>query len=180
MIIVISGPGGVGKGTVVARLLERDPHLWLSRSWTTRAPRPGEEDTAYTFVSTDQFKDHVAADGFLEWAEFLGNLYGSPYPEAEAGSDVVLEIDVQGAGHVVERIPEAVLIFLEAPSRAEQERRLRARGDADDLVVQRLAKSDEEAAIARRLGAHLVVNGQLDDAVADIEAIIAEARGARS
>ncbi len=178
MIIVISGPGGVGKGTVVSRLLERDPKLWLSRSWTTRARRVGEPADAYTFVDAETFAAHVAAGGFLEWAEFLGNSYGSPFPEAGADADVVLEIDVQGARQVLEQLPDVLLIFVEAPSRAVQEQRLRGRGDPDELVAQRLAKSDEETRAAHELGAHVVVNDQIDDAVAEIEQLIARARSA--
>ena len=106
MIIVISGPGGVGKGTVVARLIQSDPSLWLSTSWTTREPRPGESADAYTFVTRAEFEDHIRHDGFLEWAEFLDNLYGTPYPDADAAVDVVLEIDVQGMAQVQAREPD--------------------------------------------------------------------------
>jgi guanylate kinase len=178
MIIVVSGPGGVGKGTVVRQLIDRDDDLWLSRSWTTRAPRPGEAADAYVFVTRQQFEQHIADGGFLEHAEFLGDLYGTPVPEARDGVDLLLEIDVQGAAQVAERYPDALLILLVAPSDEVQRQRLEARGDTPEQVTRRLAKAAEEVAAARALGARVVVNDQLDDAVAELAGIITAARNA--
>lgn len=177
MIIVVSGPGGVGKGTLVAELVARDPRLWLSRSWTTRARRTGEAADAYTFVARDEFEARAAAGGFLEWAPFLDYLQGTPTPEPPEGRDVVLEIDVQGARQVRERHPDALLLFVDAPSREEQRRRLEGRGDPAARVEQRLAIAEQEAAAARDLGMHHVVNDDLATALAQVEEHIARHRG---
>jgi guanylate kinase len=181
MIIVISGPGGVGKGTVVKRLLRRDDRLWLSRSWTTRPPRPGESDDAYVFTDVETFERHRDRGGFLEWAEFMGHLYGTPLPdELPAGRDLVLEIDVQGAEQVRQRFPEALLVLLVAPSREAQAARLEGRGDRPDQVARRLEKADQEVAMGRKLGAVEVVNDELDRTVGELVTLIDEARGRSS
>lgn len=171
MIVVVSGPGGVGKGTVVAHLIEHDPTLWLSRSWTTRPPRPNEADDAYVFVTREEFLAHRDAGGFLESAEFLGELYGTPVPDPEQvpeGHHIVLEIDVQGARQISRSHPDALLVFIDAPSAAEQERRLRGRGDPPDRVAERLAAAGEEREEALALGMERLVN---DDVAATAEAL---------
>jgi guanylate kinase len=168
LVIVISGPGGVGKGTIVEDLLARDDRLWLSRSWTTRPRRQGESPDAYVFTDRTSFEAAVDRGGFLEWVEFLDYLQGTPVPDPPPGMDVVLEIDVYGAQQ----------IFVDAPSRQHQASRMRGRGDDETTIGARLAKADEEAALAEQLGCVIVVNDQLDDAVARIERLIAERRAA--
>lgn len=176
MLIVVSGPGGVGKGTLVQRLVAADDRLWLSRSWTTRRRRPGEAADAYHFVSRDAFERRVAQGGFLEWAAFLDDLYGTPTPHPPPGADAVLEIDVQGARQVLDRYPEALMVFVDAPSRQEQEARLVRRGDVPGRIARRLGLADAERAAAEVLGAQVVVNDDLDHAVAEVAAIVEAAR----
>ncbi len=176
LIIVVSGPGGVGKGTIVGALVERDPRLWLSRSWTTRQQRPGEADDAYVFTDRATFEQHLSNGGFLEHTEFLGNYYGTPIPSVMPGRDVVLEIEVDGARQVKALHPEALLIFVLPPTRAEQERRLRGRGDPPDKVLERLRKAEEEEPIGRMLADHVVVNDDLERTIDEMLRIIDDAR----
>lgn len=175
LIIVVSGPGGVGKGTIVDALVARDPALWLSRSWTTRSQRPGERADAYVFTSTEAFERHEAQGGFLEWTEFLGNYYGTPVPERLGdpdAPDIVLEIELDGAQQVKKRFPDAILIFVLPPSRDEQERRLRGRGDPNDKVLARLRKAEHEEPVGIAEADHVVVNDDLDRTIDEMLTII--------
>ena len=178
LIIVVSGPGGVGKGTIVDALLVEDPSLHLSRSWTTRERRPGERADAYHFVSRADFESHRERGGFLEWTEFLGNYYGTPVPPVDLVDDIVLEIEVDGAQQVKARHPECLLIFVLPPSRDEQRRRLEGRGDPEHKVHERLRKAEEEEPVGRALADHVVVNDSLDRTVAEMMSIIRRHRAA--
>ncbi|MBN2403972.1 MAG: guanylate kinase [Coriobacteriia bacterium] len=149
-LVIISGPSGAGKGTLVDRLVARVPELWVSISAATRAPRPGEVDGEnYFFLSPEEFSRRIEAGDFLEWAEVHGNRYGTLRSAVEAkmaeGRDVILEIDPQGAMQVKALMPEAVLVFIVAPSMTELERRIRGRGaETDEQVSVRLATAVRE------------------------------------
>jgi guanylate kinase len=176
LILIVSGPGGVGKGTIVDALLRRDSTLLLSRSWTTREQRPGEHDEAYVFTTREAFEQHRQKNGFLEWTEFLGNYYGSPVPDLSDGRDIVLEIEVDGAQQVQVRHPESVLIFILPPSRDEQRRRLIGRGDPDHKVIERLRKAEEEEPVGLALADYSFVNDDLDRTVTEMLNLIARLR----
>ena len=151
---MITGPSGVGKGTLVARLLQRHPLIWLSVSATTRLPRDGEvEGSSYFFLDRPSFERQVAEGGFLEWAEFAGNLYGTPRQPVEsqlaAGRPVLLEIELEGARQVRRSFPAGFQVFLEPPSFEELERRIRGRGtDSEEAIARRLERARVELAAA--------------------------------
>ncbi len=172
-VIVISGPGGVGKGTIVNEILKRDPRLWLSRSWTTRDPRPGESPDNYHFKTADEFQRHIDSGGFLEWANFLDYMQGSPIPDPPAGMDVVFEIDVQGAKMVKGLYPASLLIFLDTPSREVQRQRMVGRGDTPERIEQRLQKAEEELARSKELDFVHLINDELERTVDEVLALIA-------
>ena len=174
---MIAGPSGVGKGTVVHRVLEAVPGLILSVSATTRRPRPTERDGVdYVFLTDEEFDRMTEGGELLEWADVFGNRYGTPAGPIrrvlETGRDVLLEIDVQGARQVKDRMPLAVLILLEPPSMDELERRLRSRGTEDEeRLARRLAKAGWELEQRHRFD-RAVVNEDLEAASAEVAAII--------
>jgi guanylate kinase len=169
-LVVLSGPSGVGKSTVVRELRAHHPELWLSVSATTRFPRPAEKDGVhYRFVNREQFERMVAEDGLLEWAEFAGNLYGTPrQPVLEHladGRPVLLEIDLQGARQVRAAMPDALLVFLAPPSWDELVRRLTGRGtEPPEVIERRLAVAREELAAEPEFDVTLV-NTSVQDVV---------------
>lgn len=176
-LTVLSGPSGVGKGTVVKKVRELYPHVWVSVSCTTRKPRPGErEGREYRFVTREQFRAMAEAGDLLEFAEFAGNLYGTPRAPVEArlaaGEPTLLEIDLQGARQVRAAMPDAHLVFLTPPSWDELERRLIGRGtELNAAVTARLEQAQVELAAADEFDA-VVVNDDVDRAAASLVALI--------
>lgn len=175
-LFVVAGPSGAGKGTLIAELLRRYPTAWLSVSATTRRPRQGETDgTHYFFTGEKEFMKMVAAGDFLEWAEVHGKLYGTPRSRVDetlaSGRDVILEIDVQGAKQVREKMPEAVTIFVIPPSSQVLEERLRKRGTEGEKELQRRLRNAEEESREKEEYRYVVVNDQLYRAVEEFCAI---------
>jgi guanylate kinase len=184
-LTVITGPSGVGKGTLVGMLLCRHPQVWLSVSATTRAPRSGEvEGRHYTFLGRDAFERQVAEGGFLEWAEFAGHLYGTPRSPVEErlaqGRPVVLEIELEGARQVRRSFPAAFEVLIRPPSFAELERRIRGRGtDSDEAIRQRLSRARVELAAEAEFDA-VLVNDDLTRALAELEGLMGLAEASQT
>ncbi len=177
LLIVLSGPSGVGKGTVRKELFKHVDNLKYSISMTTRPMRPGEENGKdYYFVTKDEFIKRIEKGKFLEHAQFVGNFYGTPLDKIEDcinnGDDMLLEIEVNGATQVRHKLPEAVLIFLVPPSKKDLYERLKSRGTEDEEVIQaRIQKADSEFPEARFYD-YIVVNDKVEDAAKRILEII--------
>jgi guanylate kinase len=182
LLVVISGPSGVGKDTLIERLRERDPSLRYSISYTTRKPRPGEADGVnYFFVSRQRFEELIAQGFFLEYATYNGNYYGTPAAAVEearaAAHDILLKIEVQGAALVRKRAPDGLFIFIAPPSKEELVRRqqLREGGASDEDMVERLKIAETEMKHASEYD-HVVINAELERAVSEVLEIIQSAR----
>ncbi|MGK7912669.1 MAG: guanylate kinase [Synechococcus sp.] len=176
-LILVTGPSGVGKGTLIKALRERHPDLGFSVSATTRAPREGEQHGIhYYFYSREQFQELRDRQEFLEWAEFAGNCYGTPIAPVmerlEAGEDILLEIELQGARQVMQRCPQAFKIFISPPSLEELERRLRDRSsDSEDSIVKRLTTARTELQATHEFDV-TIVNDRLDETLVELERLI--------
>ncbi|GAV31405.1 GMP kinase [Coriobacteriaceae bacterium EMTCatB1] len=184
-LLIISGPSGAGKGTLVDRLVERVPEAWVSVSATTRPPRPGEVDGVdYRFVSPEEFDRLVKAGEFLEWAEVHGNRYGTLRSDVEKkiaeGRLVVLEIDSQGAQQVRRLVDDAVCVFVVAPSFEELERRIRKRGaESDEEIAARLKTAERELALVGTYD-YVVQNDDVARAADELVGIAESLLGRRS
>lgn len=180
-LFIVTGPSGAGKGTVLGRLLPTMEQLQYSVSATTRAPREGEEDGVnYYFLNRNDFLNMVDRGEFLEYAEYVGNFYGTPVGPVdeclEKGVDVILEIEVQGALTVKSKRPEAKLVFIIPPTFADLELRLRSRGsESDEVIAKRLEKAKEEYSMANHYD-YIVCNGEVEQAVEELRSIIKAAR----
>ena len=176
-LTVITGPSGVGKGTLVKRLLDKHPEIWVSISATTRSPREGElEGVSYFFQSRESFDQLVVKNGLLEWAEFAGNCYGTPRAPVEqaleAGHPVLLEIELEGARQVRRSFPQGMQIFLSPPSFEELERRIRGRGtDSEEAIGRRLIRAQEELEAQHEFDA-VVINDDLESALNKVETLM--------
>jgi guanylate kinase len=177
LLIILSGPSGVGKGTVCTALRPKMPELVYSVSATTRSPRAGEENGVnYFFKSREQFTDMIEGDQLLEYAEYVGNYYGTPRDfverTLESGRDIILEIEVQGALKVKDKFPEGIFVFLLPPSMDELKDRIRGRGtEHPDVINHRMSVAEDEIGLIRHYD-YAVVNDEIDLACKRIESII--------
>lgn len=181
LLIVLSGPSGCGKGTVLHQVLERSPNAIVSVSKTTREPRLGElEGVHYFFVTREQFEKSIRKKDFLEYAEYAGNYYGTPKSwvekQREEGKDVILEIEVQGGMQVIEKCPDAISIFLTSPSLEELERRLRYRGTEDEEKIQKRLKRAIWELNHMDVYKHVIVNDEVEEAANQFIKIIEKAK----
>lgn len=176
-LLVLSGPSGVGKGTIVGKLMEKRDDICFSVSATTRKPRQGEVDgVSYFFVSKDKFEEMIEQNELLEYAQFVENYYGTPrgYVEQkmEEGKTVVLDIEVQGARNVINAFPDAVSVYIVPPTYEDLERRLRGRGTETEEQIQGRLNTAVEEARAADFYRYIIVNDQLEQAVKELDAII--------
>ena len=180
LLVVISGFSGAGKGTLMKKLLQDYEQYALSISMTTRAPREGEVDgREYFFATREQFEDKIKQGGFIEHAQYCGNYYGTPkdYVEQqmEAGRDVILEIEIQGAMKVKEQFPNAILLFVMPPSIAELHQRLVGRGtETEEVIMERLLRAYEEAVGIEEYD-YIIINDDLDACVKELHSIVQNA-----
>jgi len=176
-LTVITGPSGVGKGTIVRKILDSHSNVWLSISATTRKPRTGEiEGEHYFFLDKKNFQEIIDNEGFLEWAEFSDNFYGTPKKiveeKIEKGSNVLLEIELEGARQIRKSFPEAFQIFIAPPNIFELEKRIRGRGtETEEAIRDRLAIAKQEL-IAKKEFDAVVVNENIEKAFEEIESLM--------